>query len=840
MMEQQQIDDQLDLLEVHIKRHSLGVAIDRLREREPDHADEILDHFRAQTGELEPESAALRSRGLGDCCRVLPLQESPRWAFAKGRLGLPQDVVPRVEKAADEILQLVAHPRSDDITTRGLVLGHVQSGKTTSFLSVAAKALDCGYDLVIILAGIHNSLRRQTQNRAERTLVHKPDLWWLGTKRTDFKPQDNPLSAYLSGGGKRGLMVVKKHAGILRDLADWLGETNEARLRDLSVLVIDDEADQAGLDVSDGLSLAGIHEQLDRIVNLQTSDGKRRCAYLAYTATPFANILTSQREEGLYPRDFIYPLEKPEGHVGSAELFGDDVVGDPIQLDPGADGDELLTDGLKQAIRWFVLATAARVGLGEPLDSFHSSMLVHVSQLTAEQGLYRPAIEGFLRSVREEFDEDDGLMRRCYEETLLQVPARPEGGDGYIAERVASWSEAAPHVPVVLERLLGRTPSGEPFKEDGRLQRAHSGVIVDNGATDSLERLTYSSLADGEPSVTVIAIGGNTLSRGLTLEGLVASYFVRTARNYDSLMQMGRWYGFRPGYQHLVRVWTTQTLLDWFLELDFVERELRDELIWMRDHGLQPGDYGPRIRLSPNMNVTRASVIKSADTDVDFSDHVVDLAWLDLDREVIESNQATARELARQLGRPDELGGSKLFRDVSASLVETFLRSFRLHAEEKRLQMAPLFRHLEAHRAELTRWNVIFKSTAGGSRETFDYGSSVGEVNTAVRSRVKGASVALIQSLVDSDDHRLDFSGAPPRDGSMRRGQDEPPLLVVYAIDRVSATTSTHRVPLDAPDRPISFSIAMPKSLDARRYVRPVVAEVAAPAPAEESADEPE
>ena len=825
-------DDLEDALEAHgnrVKRHGLDSAETALRERRGEIAEEIIAEFRKRVGVPLRNQRGLLAENTEGWYVPKGDADSPRWVHARSRLGLPDDVVKKTSDVADEIVARLGNPLAEEITTRGLVLGHVQSGKTTSFLSVAAKALDNDYDLVIVLAGVHNSLRRQTQERAVRTLVHKREHWWLGTAVGDFRPDGNSLSSHLAGDGKRGLLVVKKHSTILEKLADWLESENDAALRRLAVLVIDDEADQAGLDVSTGNELAGVHKQLSRIVNLRTSDDKRRCAYLAYTATPYANILTSQDSFGLYPRDFIYPLDPPASYVGSEELFGEAQVGSPVQLETD-DSDEILTKGLCDAIRWFVLATAARAGLGTPLEEFNSSMLVHTTQLTEDQKAYRPAIEGYLEELSDEFRDDPSMMREFYEETLRQVPSRESGGDGFVAERTATWPEVEPNVPAVLSRLIDRTEAGEPFKEDGLVQHAHSGVIVDNSKVDHVDRLTYSDPGAGEPSVTVIAIGGNTLSRGLTLEGLVCSYFARTARNYDSLMQMGRWFGYRPGYRHLLRIWTTQGLLDWFQELNQVEQDLRRELEWMAAQGFSPELYGPRIRTSPNMNSTRAAAMKSVSRDISYSDHRIDPAWLDLDDAVLQTNQAATKQLAEGLGESTKVGqGSLLFRGVPLERIRTFLGHYRFHREEKRLDRPSLDSYINREADHLQEWHVIFKSSERGSPSTFDFGGDVGKVGTISRGRVKDVSVAFIQSLVDSNDHRLDYGSTDPADGVLYRSMDEPPLMVVYAIDPISTPkANSARVPLDASTTPISVSLTFPLSTTFVRYVTPVVAEIKA------------
>lgn len=822
-MAESEVEDLLVDFDMWVMSHGLEWAEERLHHRHGHLADLVIGEYRVRIG--DPVHSGLVADDHEAWYLPKPDYEMPRWSFARSRLGLPADVVDKTSKVADEILARLASPRADDITTRGLVLGHVQSGKTTSFLSVAAKAADVGYDLVIVLAGVHNSLRRQTQDRAARTLVHKRDLWWLGTAVGDFRRDGNSLGTHLSGHGKRGLLVVKKHSTILRRLADWLEEESDASLRKLKVLVIDDEADQAGLDVSPTDELQGVHKQLLRIVNLRTSTDERRCAYLAYTATPYANILTTQHEYGLYPRDFIYPLDKPRNYVGAEELFGDRRIGRPVRIEH--DGDhEILTEALRDAIRWFVVATAARAALKAGVESFHSSMLIHTSQRTDEQLQYRPVIEEFLDSMLAEFSADESPMQTFYESTLEQVPARSGGGDGVLDEEVASWPAVRKHVIPVLERLIDRTPAGEPFEEDGRTQQAHSGVIVDNSKVDWRDRLTYSDMDAGQPGVTVIAIGGNTLSRGLTLEGLVCSYFARTARTYDSLMQMGRWFGYRPGYRHLLRIWTTQELLDWFQELNQVERELRSELDWMEENGFKPEQYGPRIRVSPNMNITRASAMRSISRHVSYSDHLIDPGWLELDPEVLVQNQRLARELAAALtGIPSEPGGLLLFRDVPVGPVRKFLSEFRFHESDTRIDRPSLLKYLDAEVTDgrLTSWNVLFKSLKRAASE-FDYGGPVGKVGTARRGRLPDASVAWIQSLVDSGDHRLDMGGGKPETPARYRAADEPPLIVLYAIDaRSEPDPGSQRVALDAATEPISASITFPLSESSVEYVSPAL-----------------
>ena len=831
------LEERLENFDHRVRLHGLDSARETLEAtRGPEDAAVIYAEYVARIGQVREAGTALWDSDDEDSSLGWylppPLHRAPRWSYARGQLGLDEASLEKTDAVANEILARLRDPNASNRATRALVVGHVQSGKTTNFLSVAAKAADAGYNLVIVLAGIHNALRRQTQDRAVRTLVHKRDLWWLGTAVGDFRSDGNPLSTHLSGGGKRGLLVVKKNKAVLKRLADWLEESNDAARRDFKILVIDDEADQAGLDVAPGTVRQGIHAQLMRILNLQPENRKEGedeycCAYLAYTATPYANILTSQEEDGLYPRNFIYPLDQPPEYVGPQELFGANQVGNPVKV-MSHDSTSDLDQGLEDAVRWFVLATAARAAIEGSVDKFHSSMLVHVSGSTEEQIAYRPRVEAILLKIRDEFERNPDAMRDRYETGLLEVPAQQAGPKGS-EETSADWASIQSHIAPVLRRLIHREASTDPYEEDGRMQQAKSGVIVDNSKVDWIDRLAYSDIKakPPEPSVTVIAIGGNTLSRGLTLEGLVCSYFARPSRTYDSLMQMGRWFGYRRGYRHLTRIWTTSELLHWFIDLARVETELRDELAWMIKEGLSPAQYGPRIRTSSYLNITRPSVQKSVDRHVSFSDRVIDPSMLNVSVAAMKSNQKLCRELAKKMDHPIEgaKGPSPLFSNVPHEVVREFLHEFQHHESDIRIDMPGILRYLDqvvanSGKGEAQTWNVMFKSNSQKGTDPFNFEGNVGSVQTIVRAKAAGLPDAHIGGLVDSSDHRSDFGHEPA--SAKYRDDNEPPLLMVYAIDSKSEPRG-NRVELGLDDNPLSIAIALPRNEKYVEYVQPAL-----------------
>lgn len=780
-----------------------------------DEIERLRDAWQERIGEIR--AGALSRGDNGDGGWYVPGLTMPRWHFVREQLEarLPQ-AVDRIDETSDRLVSWLADPMGRSIGTRGLALGHVQSGKTTNFLAVAAKAADCGYDLIIVLAGIHNSLRRQTQNRAQRTLFHRSHLWWTGTGSGDFEGDANDLGAHLHGDGKRGLLVVKKNATVLRKLADWLEDSEDATLRATSILVIDDEADQAGLDVAPGDAVEGVHEQVLRIVTLADSDRHPRVAYLAYTATPYANVLTSQDAEGLYPRDFILPLPKPIGHIGPPELFDEEAIGRPVHVveDPsgghGDSGQDLGAD-LRRAIRWFVMATAARAVIEGGRDRFHSTMLVHTSQSTDEQLAYQPVVNAFLSELQMSLDDEDyrDELRREYEEECERVPAEACG------EEHVAWDAVEAHIPEVLRVLLDREPVAAPFMEDGRWQQAHSGVIVDNSKVAWLDRLTYSDLDDGEPGVTIIAIGGNTLSRGLTLEGLVSSYFVRTSRTYDTLMQMGRWFGFRPRYRHLTRLWTTQDLLANFRDLTDVELGLRDELDWMIANHKKPSEYAVRIQLLPGLEVTRSAAMRSVAVRPSYSDYPATTVHLYLDAEVLRNNLDATRSLVHAIGDGFTAPAGRavwVAEGVPVGRIRQYLEEFHFHPDDYRMDSGALLNYIDREGDALTSWNVGVTSQTTGPGSV-DLGGTVGSVQTITRSRFEyPGDHASIGVLANPDDDRLDLNGEAS--DARHRDVGEPPLLAIYPIDKNSQPRdgSADRVPMGAPADVIGLTIFFPKS----------------------------
>ena len=195
-----------------------------------------------------------------------------------------REAVPSIADAADRTLAFLPNPHTANrIATRGLVLGYVQSGKTTNFTALIAKAADYGYRVFVVLAGIHNSLRQQTQDRLEADITSLPGMearWWCPTSSSDFRKVDTNPAFFFDDPQRRALLVVKKNIAPLRKLNDWLDSTPADLMNQVSVLVIDDEADQAGLNVGGPQRRTGVHEQVVRLLNYGRERGNPRVAYV--------------------------------------------------------------------------------------------------------------------------------------------------------------------------------------------------------------------------------------------------------------------------------------------------------------------------------------------------------------------------------------------------------------------------------------------------------------------------------------------------------------------------------------------------------------------------------
>jgi len=737
------------------------------------------------------------------------------------------DSVQSIDENSSSIVARLAPPQSPEkFSARGLVVGYVQSGKTANMTAVIAKALDAGYRLVIILAGLTDALRTQTQERMEEDLVAAhPELWdHLTTREQDF---DAGTRQNLVEPRKGGILaVVKKNTHVLARLRDFLEQTAISTRMKLPALVIDDETDQASPDV------AKKTDEDPTTINKRIREILRRlpkCSYVGYTATPFANVLINPGAEGnekydrdLYPRDFIVSIPAPADYFGAERLFGRDLLsaddpgpsGDGVDvirtireedietiqgLEKGEEGrDQGLPQSLQEALLWFVLATAARTARG---DEVHSTMLLHTSRLTeAHQNL-----ELTVRSFLAQFRDTPAVARHKMLQDIWEreYPLQPATAFGRKPLATATVLE---HTDKVLARTL---------------------VAQDNYVSET--RLEFPR--DGEP-VWAVIIGGDRLARGVTLPGLVVSYFGRNARQYDTLMQMGRWFGYRQGYEELPRIWMTAATMSSFRELATIEAELREEISYYRDGSIRPIDWGVRIRKVPGMLVTRRPAMQHAkEAALSYSgEHLQTIRFYHRDTAWLQRNwQAGGRLLTRAVDDPsvqtEHRQNAFLVRNVPVDAILEFLRNYQTCREQVRTNTKALREYIEKYEsAELRRWNVAVMMPASAKPGSLALGP-VDPPRLVNRAALQKSleHCTDIKALMSRMDILVDTAGPVPerRDWPALKdhrakeyGGEAPPLLLLYPIDKDSEprdTQSTTRQSLGAAHDVLGMGVVFPE-----------------------------
>ncbi|BCJ73688.1 endonuclease [Catellatospora sp. IY07-71] len=723
------------------------------------------------------------------------------------RDGWNESALESLDDASTKVLALMSHPREKAFAVRGLVVGYVQSGKTTNFTSVLAKAADRGYKLFIVLAGIHNGLRRQTQLRLQEQLVRPNPLLWhqLTDPDRDFSPPANAAAFFNDANHQYVLCVVKKNPTVLRKFTRWL-DSARGFLGNAPALVIDDEADQATVATRTINPL--IRGVLDRLP---------KACYVGYTATPFANLLIDPSARDLYPEHFVVNLPRPDRYFGPEVIFGREVQDhedpadvpaghDMVRIVPDDDVDLLrpakgeaddfapeMTDSLRTAVAYFCMATAARTarGTGNP----HSTMLIHTSVSTSVHQSFDAPLRDLLRSLAHEVAGDDlADLRRLWESECGRVSAEDFG------EKAIPFDTLLPYLPQVIDRCR---------------------VIMDNSTSN--DRLDYEN-----GPVIAIAVGGNTLSRGLTLEGLCVSYFVRSVSAYDTLLQMGRWFGFRNGYADLPRIWMTRELREWFRHLASVEAEMRRDIDVYMTEDKTPLDFAVRIRTHPALLVTAAAKMKSAVKAAAayggqrvqtryFPVH--DVAWL-------QENQRHARRLVQLAATRgcrvdrDRARDRVLLRDVPHELILDFLDGYRFHDRSQECDSALIRAYIRKRgdQRALRQWNIALIGNPTSDAEGFEFAPGIA-VGRVTRSRLDPDSdVADIKTLMSRRDAAVDLvvdrSGELSEDAikKLRRVQlPDHGLLTLYAIDRHSPTRRPDRHPLQATDHVIGVGLVFPE-----------------------------
>ena len=651
----------------------------------------------------------------------VPEDEMSSWQLYKKKLladGFKDETVNEIESTTLKILKRLNGDTTSSGPVKGLVIGNVQSGKTANMAALMAMAADWGWNMFIVLSGTIENLRVQTQNRLFNDLNQQGTLWWRPlqhlSKTVDISQQAQSL--HLDPGSKeRYFTVCLKNSSRLKKLIQW-AQADKNKQRQMKIIVIDDEADQAGINTCkiDQDELSRINKLIRALVNGKNEknedvDGHYLAMnYIGYTATPYANILNEAGEESLYPRSFITTLAVSREYFGPQQIFGysgDSVSFDGMDIVRTIDSDELnelksIHDGdvfttpesLLDAVCWFMCGVACmRIwGYKKPV-----SMLIHTSQKTAHHSAIANVVNDWIANTPEN-DIIKRAERVWYEETSkfslesfrVQYPTydRPD-------EAINKY----PDFPAIEEQLcilLGDGISHIELDAEGTLTY-HKGIhlcidnCTNNGITsDGMHvRLAYPEAHNMPyPAPAFIVIGGATLSRGLTIEGLISTFFLRSVGQADTLMQMGRWFGYRKNYELLPRLWITDKTRQQFEFLAALDQELREEIQYMDITGRSPSDYGPKVKNSPKISFIRITsknrMQAATEALMDYSGASNQTYLFDNDATTLRDNIRHTEDFIRRLGvewhpENDYFPNNAVWKDINFVEIRKYVENFK-------------------------------------------------------------------------------------------------------------------------------------------------------------------
>ena len=602
-------------------------------------------------------------------------------------------------------------PKNVGFSKRGLVVGDVQSGKTSNYLGLMTRAADAGYRVFILLTGTIESLRKQTQERVEEGFIgydsdsgrdvgvmRGDPMPFIYTSRVkDFTGDDNKNTTYrINNDTKVPLVfVVKKNVPVLKKLYSSLMKINTTSANkyiDAPMLMIDDEADNASINTNkpenDPTKINDLIRMILRLFKKNT--------YVGFTATPFANVFIcydSQDEmlkDDLFPRDFIYALKSPSNYCGAKKYFFGGAK-DNVNLIEDADesifpykhkktwtGDKLF-NSVYEAINCFFIDNAIR-DLRDKFKNTNRSMLINMSRFKNVHSVIKDIVEKYV---------DDA--KRCIKQSSKM------GALALTNKTVKSIYNTFKTQYKHITEYTWNDIFGVLYESIKDIE-----VIVVNSSKKST-KLNYEDHRNG---LRVIAVGGLALSRGLTLEGLCVSYFYRNTATFDVLMQMGRWFGYRDGYDDLVKIYLTRNSLSYYQEISNSMDGLKQDIDNMRRDRRKPEDYGIRVRNNSNeLGITAANKMRNTKTKTDHKTYYGDFfetPYIYRDLKKVDENIDVTKEFIEQIP-PSCLDNSvkyPYFRNIPTQKVIDLISKLQIHPANSNFDIKQILRFLNNPRVQ--------------------------------------------------------------------------------------------------------------------------------------------
>lgn len=793
-----------------------------------------------------------------------------------------QESIDAITHATLKVLRQLSADTTNTEVRKGLVIGNVQSGKTANMAALMAMAADWGYNMFIVLSGTIEALRKQTQERLFsdlnnegctlhwRSLEHLQKRMPAGDRAQDL---DLTESSY-----QRHFTVSLKNSTRLKKLIQWLQADPNAQGK-MKIIVIDDEADQAGINTADVFK-ADERKQISRLitnlVNGKTENGSnpkgnyKAMNYIGYTATPYANVLNEVDSESLFPKDFISTLAVSKEYFGPQQIFGYN-SGDSCNYDglniirevSSEDIDEItaihsgatniIPSSLQDAICWFLCGVACMRTwkYKKPI-----SLLIHTSQKINHHKNIADAISKWI-SERKEFEIitlcENEWNKECNDFSKIQFREQYVDyarEDSYIYN-YPNFKDILPELKTLIadERL-----SFIQLNDDNeRTYHKHIHLCIDNCARlnvndDDYVRLAYPTekqLADLNYAPAFIVVGGATLSRGLTIEGLISTYFLRSVGQADTLMQMGRWFGYRRGYELIPRIWLSTKTRKQFNFLAELDQELRDEIHIMEVKGQRPKEYGVRVKNSPKVSfirITAANRMQLAEPATwEFGGSMKQTFLFDNVAQILMENLNLTQFFLTQLGQPvihkecnSHASHTVLWKNVPFNdNLEKFLKTF--HYQERLgvfNDIEPLIQWIKdaTESGALENWSVILAGTDNAERDIWMASPSV-KVRKVIRNQKTigkidgiiniGTLRTATDSLADidlenaSEELKKRIDNAQSKDVNdirLMANMERVPQLLIYVIDKNSKARSgsTTREDLNAEEDVVGLCINIP------------------------------
>lgn len=810
----------------------------------------------------------------------IPLDPQSAWQCYRRTLmrnGFSKIVVDTIEDATHRTLKRLSRDtRNLSEPIKGLVVGNVQSGKTANMTALMAMAADNGWNMFVVLSGMMENLRNQNQKRMWKDL-RSPH------SRLDWQIIDNPRPVEACGrrladlklaptDTMRYIAVCLKNKTRLKNIIDWLAY-NDASRSNVRMLVIDDEADQASINTSQD-----VRSQINRLIlNLINNRNSRSSNvptaiqsvnYIGYTATPYANVLNeAPGPESLYPSNFISVLSSSNEYFGPQQIFGFQGGAASSVYFPGLDivrdvttseeemiadiqeaGGSMLPQSLKDAVCWFIngVGYMRYIGYKKPV-----TMLVHTSRKVEHHGKLASAIQRWMGAqsrvsliamCRTLWDAETARF------TLANFNASYPGYGAQPGRDYPAFADILPYINDLLTAGLSKIL----IDKNNPIPQYSTGIhlCVDNSdltdaEADSIKRLVYpedEALPCDAPAF--IVVGGNTLSRGLTLEGLLSTFFIRPARCADTLMQMGRWFGYRRGYELIPRIWMTDHTRSAFVDIAELDQKLRDEIKDMERQGLTPTDCGPKIMSSSTyVRLVAANKMQAAAAaDFDFAGSTVATVVFNNDLHQLQDNLSLTVNFLKKLGNAatdvaqnPRAAHKMVWKGVDFKQIKKFMKNFH-YSERLRVfeQIDELLGWLDKATAEgiYGNWNVILaglKPTAATSSWTVPGTSiSVEKVHHSLKYVDPSGKILNIGTLRSPDDLFADIAVNSSSDPVLTRitqaghdtkkinelrdslGMGSTPQLIIYIVDKDSKLPTDHERDLNAKADLAGFAVNIP------------------------------